>query len=51
MREKLAKRHNDVTMFLFDAHTLFNEALDQPKAFVPTAELRNVTAYCPAYAL
>jgi len=51
MRGKLARRHKDATLFLFDAYSLFNDALDQPNAFVPTAELRNVTAYCPAYAL
>ena len=38
-----------ISVNVFDAYTLFNEVLDNPKAFPQTAGYVNTTDYCPAY--
>ena len=46
----LGLRHPDTTSFLFDTNFLFTRVLDDPGQFMETADLRNTTDYCEAYA-
>lgn len=44
------KSHSDANLFIHDTHKLFSDVIANPKAYPQTAGLKNVTAYCAAYA-
>ena len=46
---RLTQQHTDVTAFLFDTFTLFNEVLDDPEVKEETAMYSNTTGFCFAY--
>jgi phospholipase/lecithinase/hemolysin len=50
MTAKLKAEHTGVTTFVHDTNALFSKVIKDPKSFVQTAGLRNVTGYCQAYA-
>jgi phospholipase/lecithinase/hemolysin len=45
----LTTAHKDVTAFVIDTNTLFNQVLDDPQRFVETALYLNTTDYCVGY--
>ena len=47
---RLAREHSDVTVFIFDANALFQTAMDSPRKFQQTKELKNVDMVCGAFA-
>ncbi|KAL0261895.1 hypothetical protein SLS55_003328 [Diplodia seriata] len=49
LASSLQEKHADTTVFTFDAHTLFNQILDDPSSYTQTAGLKNTTAYCTDY--
>ena len=50
MREKLRKRHQGSTYFLFDAHRLWISAMYSPRGFKQLKESKNVTSHCQYFA-
>jgi len=46
----LGLRHPDTTSFLFDTNLLYTRVLNDPEQFMETADLKNTTSYCQAYA-
>lgn len=48
--EELKNRYEDVNLFVFDLHKLFNDALDDVTRFEQTSGIRNTTEYCTKYA-
>ena len=50
MVSRLARDHPDVTVFLFDTHAFFQNVLDDPKAFSPTAGFLRSSTLSSAYA-
>ena len=51
MRSNLYRKHNDLNMFLFDTHGLFNKIMEKPATFKATSKLTYTKAPCPAYDL
>jgi len=49
LARNLAHEDTQNNVFLYDAHTLFEEALDNPQRFPQTALYRNTTDFCFAY--
>lgn len=49
LQRKLLARHRDATVFLFDAHTLLADALDEPSHYPETAGLVHLDQTCPSY--
>nr|POE54550.1 acetylesterase [Quercus suber] len=47
--QDLKRRHRDVTAFLFDYHTLFNEVLEDHDAYEETRPYENTTWFCKGY--
>ena len=46
-----AKGHyKDINAWIYDTYRVFNEVLDDPKAYAQTSLYKNTTAYCGAYA-
>ena len=46
----LCLRHPDATSWLFDTNFLFTKVLDNPAQFSETAQYKNTTNFCQAYA-
>ena len=44
------KRKEGVTAFVHDTWGVFNAVIENPASFKETSGLKNVTAYCKAYA-
>ena len=44
------EKHRDATVFLFDAHTMFEMVLDKPSSYGLTAGIKNTTNACAPYA-
>ena len=49
MLHKLRRRFSDITLFFFDTHKLFEDALDAPEQFPLLADVKTVTTSCDAY--
>lgn len=47
----LKTEFKDANVFLFDVHSLFNQALDNPKRFKQLNGILNTKEFCPVYAL
>jgi hypothetical protein len=47
----LKTEFRDANVFVFDTHTLFNQALDDPTKFEQTKGILNTTDFCPSYGL
>jgi len=50
MVESVKHTYEDVNIFTFDTNALFTEVLNNPASFPQTAQYKNTTAYCDAYA-
>ncbi|KAF2099755.1 hypothetical protein NA57DRAFT_75260 [Rhizodiscina lignyota] len=49
MASNLTSTYSDATAFVFDTYGLFNNALDNPKAYEQTKMLKNTTNFCASY--
>ncbi|KAL4893128.1 hypothetical protein BDV59DRAFT_202107 [Aspergillus ambiguus] len=47
--EDVKSSYSDVTVFHYDAHTLFNKVIDDPSQFSLTERYKDVTTVCEAY--
>jgi phospholipase/lecithinase/hemolysin len=50
MTAQLKAKHSDVTTFVHDTNKLYMDVIKDPKVYEQTAQLKNVTAFCKAYA-
>ena len=50
MAMALEQRHAGVTTFVHDTWGVFDSVIKDPKSFEQTSGLKNVTAFCKAYA-
>lgn len=48
LASQLQREHRDLSVFVFDANSLFTEVLDKPCSFVETCAYKNTTDYCVA---
>ena len=44
------KDKSEASVFLFDAHKLFDQILDDPCSHEETCPIEDTTSFCPAYA-
>ena len=49
MSQTLHNKHLDATSFVFSTYDVYTKALDDPKVFPQTAELKDATGFCGAY--
>jgi len=45
----IGSKYSDISVFLFDLHSLFEQVLDDPRSFPQTAHYRNTTNNCNEY--
>ncbi|KAF2435727.1 hypothetical protein EJ08DRAFT_286888 [Tothia fuscella] len=50
MADKFKASHPGVTTFVFSTFDVFNQIMDKPASFPPTAELANTNNFCAGYA-
>jgi phospholipase/lecithinase/hemolysin len=50
MTAQFKAKHAGTTTFIHDTNALFTKVIRNPKSFAQTADLKNVTAFCKAYA-
>lgn len=50
MTAQFKAKHTGITTFIHDTNKLFSDVIADPKSYEQTAGLKNVTAFCKAYA-
>ncbi|KAJ8118333.1 hypothetical protein OPT61_g664 [Boeremia exigua] len=50
MTQAFKKKNKDANLFVHDTYKVFNDVINNPKAYPQTSGLKNVTDFCAAYA-
>ena len=49
LTQSINSKHEDITTFIHDTHSVFSKIIADPKTYPQTSGLKNVTGYCDAY--